>query len=278
MTADEAPRRLTLGWFSTGRGEGSRGLLAMAMDAIRDGELAADVLFVFCNRDPGEHAGSDEYMALAGGYGIPLVTLSSIRFRRELGAPSIGAVRQEYDREVMARLEGYEPDLCVMAGYGLILGPEMCRRYDVLNLHPALPGGPIGTWQQVIWRLIEDSAEEQGAMVHLATEELDQGPPITYVRFPIRGEAFDTLWEQVRGLPLDEIRARFGEDLPLFQAIRREGMRRERPLLLETLKSVAAGRLRIVGRRVLDREGLPVRALCLNDEVDRAVAESPHSP
>lgn len=269
---------LRLGWFSTGRGEGSRGLLGLALDAIRRGELEAEVLFVFCNRDPGEHAGSDEFMELARDHGIPLVTFSSTRFRRERGAPSVAAVREDFDREVMERLEGHDPDLCVLAGYGLILGAEMCRRYATLNLHPALPGGPIGTWQQVIWRLIQDDAREQGAMVHLATEELDQGPPITYVQFPIRGVVFDPLWEQVGGLPIDEVRARFGGDLPLFQAIRREGMRRERPLLLETLKAIATGRLRVEGGRVLDRSGDPARGLCVNDEVEHALARDDTPP
>ncbi len=277
-TTEAARTMLRLGWFSTGRGEGSRGLLRLAMDAIGSGELEAEVLFVFCNRDPGEHAGSDEFMDLACSHDIPVVAFSSTRFRRERGAPSLAAVREDFDREVMRRLEGYAPDLCVLAGYGLILGAELCRRYSTLNLHPALPGGPVGTWQQVIWKLIQDDAQEQGAMVHLTTEELDQGPPITYVQFPIRGAAFAPLWEQVRGLPIDDIKTRFGEDLPLFQAIRREGMRLERPLLLETLKAMAAGRLRVEGSRVLDEGGEPVRGLCLNDRVERALARDDGSP
>ncbi|MBI4233503.1 MAG: hypothetical protein HY686_03590 [Chloroflexi bacterium] len=263
---------LKLGWFATGRGEGSRGLLRMAMEAIERGELDGRILFVFCNRDPGEHEGSDQFIALARGYNLPLVTFSSLRFRRQRSARSIAEVRLEYDCEVMRRLEGFAPDLCVLAGYMLIVGREMCRRYAMLNLHPALPGGPVGTWQEVIWKLIESRAAETGAMVHLVTEEVDQGPPIAYFKFPIQGGEFAPLWAEVAGRSAEGLKASVGEALPLFQRIRQEGMRRERPLLLETLKAFAAGRVKAVGGQVVDVSGAPVAGVCLNAEVDAALA------
>ncbi|GAH59253.1 unnamed protein product, partial [marine sediment metagenome] len=43
------------------------------------------------------------------------------------------------------------------------------QRYNMVNLHPAAPGGPTGTWQEVIWQLIENKAEETGVMMHLVT-------------------------------------------------------------------------------------------------------------
>jgi phosphoribosylglycinamide formyltransferase-1 len=46
----------------------------------------------------------------------------------------------------------------------------------MINLHPAAPGGPTGTWQEVIWQLIEGRAVETGVMMHLVTPELDRGP------------------------------------------------------------------------------------------------------
>ena len=50
----------------------------------------------------------------------------------------------------------YRLGVLVMAGYMLIVSPAMCRRFAILNLHPALPGGPTGTWQEVIWRLLDE--------------------------------------------------------------------------------------------------------------------------
>ena len=263
---------LRLGWFSTGRGEGSRGLFTCVKDAIDRGDLGAEIAFVFCNREPGEHAGSDAFMGLVRSHGIPVVALSSQRFRRERGAASFGEVREAYDAETLALLEGFTADFNVTAGYGLIFGPEMVRSRPGLNLHPASPDGPVGTWQQVIWKLIESEAGESGAFVHLATDDLDRGPVVSYVTFPIRGKGLDELWAAVDGTPVEELQASHGEDLPLLQAIRRLGVVRERPLLLETLKALADGRLRIAGQQVVDGVGHPMAPLCLNGEVEAAIA------
>ncbi|MBI2871566.1 MAG: hypothetical protein HYY00_00035 [Chloroflexi bacterium] len=258
---------LQMGWFSTGRGEGSRGLLRLAQESILAGELDARIQFVFCNREPGEHEGSDRYFELVRGYGLPLVTVSSRQFRRAVGG-DFASHREEYDRRVMERIARFSPDVIVLAGYMLIVSGVLCRRYVMLNLHPALPGGPAGTWQEVIWQLIEQRASEQGAMVHLVTEAVDQGPPITCFSFPLRGEPFDGLWRAVEGVPVAELKRTQGEECPLFQAIRREGVRRETHLLLETLKALANRRVRVEGGRVLDERGREVRGRCLNDEIE----------
>ena len=263
---------LTLGWFSTGRGEGSMGLLRMTQGAIQREELDAQIQFVFSNRELGEAEGSDRFFQQVHDYGIPLVTLSSQRFRRERGGGPFSRHRREFDREVIRRLEGYKPDLCVLAGYMLIVDAALCRRYTLLNLHPALPGGPVGTWQEVIWKVIEEKAPEAGAYIHLATEDLDQGPVLTYCSFSLRGSVFDPLWSEVGGRSVEDLKAHQGEELPLFQRIRQEGMRRERPLLLETLKAFAKGDIRGEARRPLDGQGRPLAdALCLNEAIDRAL-------
>ena len=47
-------RRYQLGWFSTGRGEGSRNLLRAVWDSIAKGEIKAEISFVFSNREYGQ--------------------------------------------------------------------------------------------------------------------------------------------------------------------------------------------------------------------------------
>lgn len=270
---------LNIGWFSTGRGEGSRGLLRFIQERIQRGLLNARIQFVFSNRARGEAEGSDEFFRLVDSYDLPLVTCSSAEFRRSRRSSGLSwaRLRPEYDRLVMASLEGREPDVCVLAGYMLIVSGEMCRRYPLLNLHPALPDGPIGAWQEVIWQLIAQRAARTGAMIHLATEEVDRGPVVSYCSAPIDGPEFDQAWREVEGLDLKEAQATRGEELPLFRQIRQAEYRREPYLILETLRAVAEGRVQIRDGEVLDQGGNSVSittppGLCLDEELERAMA------
>ena len=52
---------IKIGWFSSGRGEGSRGLLRFIQNRIESGNLEAKIEFVFSNRSRGEFAGSDQF-------------------------------------------------------------------------------------------------------------------------------------------------------------------------------------------------------------------------
>ncbi len=268
---------LRLGWFSTGRGEGSRGLLRFIHDAIDRGRLDAKLEFVFSNREPGEAEGSDQFFELVRSYGLPLVTLSSNRYRRENGGGPISRHRLGFDREALRLLERYDPDVCALAGYMLICSGDMCRRYPLLNLHGALPDGPIGTWQSVIWQLIESRSTRTGAMIHLATEEVDRGPVLSHCVVPISGDEFEQDWQALQGRDVSDIRAAEGEHFRLFQRIREAGYRREPYLILETLRAVADGRLRVKPETALHSSGEPLElrypaGLPLTDQIETAVA------
>ena len=270
---------LRIGWFSSGRGEGSRKLLIAAAEAIRGGKLDCEIAFVFCNRERGEHEATDGFLDLAASYSIPCLTLSSRRFRRECGGElskpgqPLPVWRTDYDRQV-AKLIAQRPfDICLLAGYMLIFTPEMAGRYPFLNLHPAAPDGPTGTWQDVIWQLIDERAERSGVMIHLATEELDRGPPVTSCSYSLRGPAFDELWKEIGDSTSAELREREGETLPLFREIRRHGAARELPLVIATLRAVAEGQVVIEDQRVVDAQGGTLEgSLDLSAEVDTAAA------
>ncbi len=264
---------LRVGWFATGRGEGSRRLLTATVDAIRRGELDAEIAFVFCNRERGEYEATDGFLDLVSSFGIAGLTLSSRRFRRERdGARSrpgepLPPWRAEYDQRVAELIAQHQFDIGMLAGYMLIWTPEMARLHTFLNLHPAEPGGPAGTWQEVIHQLIERRAERSGVMIHLATEELDRGPPVAYGTFSLRGPGFDPLWRALGPAAVVE-----GEEHPLVQEIRRHGVARERPLVVATLRAIAQGRVRIIDRRPVDAAGRALSGgLDLTAEIDAAV-------
>ena len=267
------------GWFSTGRDKAARDLLTTVNNSIELGEFEANIAFVFSSREPDESKESDLFLKMVKEYNIPLICFSYQRFKTKKGIAGTSQEetllpwRLEYDREIMNRLPGFHPDLCVLAGYMLIVGKEMCQRYNMINLHPAAPGGPAGTWQEVIWQLIDDNAQETGVMMHLVTPELDKGPPVTYCTFPIIGKPFDKYWEEIKGLSAEEIRRRQGEDNPLFKLIRQHGLAREFPLLIATLKTFSQGKVRIsLEKQVIDAEGKPINGYNLTDEIDEKVA------
>lgn len=267
-----------LGWFSTGRDKAARDLLQVVNNSTKRGEIEAEIAFVFSNREPGESEESDLFFKLVEDYHIPLICFSYQKFKASKGAPITGQAgalplwRLDYDREVMNRLQDFHPDLCVLAGYMLIAGREMCRRYNMINLHPAAPAGPAGTWQEVIWQLIDNRAQETGVMMHLVTPELDKGPPVTYCTFSIRGESFDRYWDEIERHPLSEVKKREGENNPLFKLIRQHGLAREFPLIISTLKAFSQGRIKITaGKKIVDSKGKPIKGYNLTDEINELV-------
>jgi folate-dependent phosphoribosylglycinamide formyltransferase PurN len=153
----------------------------------------------------------------------------------------------------------------------LIVGSEMCQRYKMINLHPAAPGGPTGTWQEVIWKLMEDKAERTGAMMHLVTPELDKGPAVTFCTFSIRGKPFDQHWREVEGLSVEQVKREQGENNPLFRLIRKHGLAREFPLITATLRAFIEGRVRIEQDKVVDADGKPANGYDLTAEIDDIV-------
>jgi len=268
-----------VGWFSTGRGAGSKALLRAACDAIKAGELNAEIEFVFCSRERGETEPTDQYLDMVEGYGIPLVSFSYQKYRAARGMPNpdpsepLPPWRADYDKEVIKRLRDFHPDLVMLAGFMLITSPLMCSKYKIINLHPAAPGGPAGTWQQVIWKLIEAEARIQGVKMHVAIPELDMGPTATYCLFPIRGPAFDKYWEEIKGKRVEEIKAVQGVENMLFKTIRAHGAARELPLTVATLKVFSQGKIKIrEDRQVVDAQGNIVGGYDLTAEIDEKVA------
>ena len=263
-----------LGWFSSGRDRAARDLLVTTYNSIRQGEIDAELVFVFCNCEPGESGESDLFLKLVQDYNIPLVCFSYRGYRRARGErnprPSepMPQWRLDYDREAMQRLTGFYPNLCVLAGYMLITGREMCQKYNMINLHPAVPGGPTGTWPEVIWQLINSQAKETGVMMHLATPELDKGPTVAYCSFSITGEPFDRYWQEIKDSKADSTEKQIAKDT-LFKLIRKHGLAREFPLVIDTLKAFGEQKFIIVDHQVFDTEGKRIMGYNLTPEIDK---------
>jgi len=255
---------LNIGWFSTGRDEAARQLLQAVQDKIHRGDIDVKINFVFSNREPGDAKESDLFFELVWSYNIPLVCLSHKKFKTAEDEEALGIKKEwriEYDREVNKNIVPFAPDLCVLAGYMLIVSKELCQKYDMINLHPAAPGGPTGSWQEVIWTLIQNEADIAGAMIHLATPELDRGPVVSYCLFSIKGNPFAEYWRK-------------GDKNMLFRLIRQHELSREFPLIIFTLQALSRGEVGIKDRRVINAQGKPIGGYNLSHRIDEEVKKN----
>lgn len=221
-------------------------------DSINTGHINGKISFVFSNREAGQTKESDLFFELVRTYNIPLIYLSHKKFKT---AGKEQERRTEYDREVSNKIASFACDLCVLAGYMLIVSQVLCEQYDMINLHPAPPGGPVGSWQDVIWALIDTEADTAGAMMHLVTPELDKGPVVTYCLFSTKGEPFAEYWRK-------------DDRNTLFRLIRHHELAREFPLITLTLQSLGRGEVSIKNRRVIDAQGKSISGYNLTRRVD----------
>jgi phosphoribosylglycinamide formyltransferase-1 len=139
------------------------------IDQIANGTLNADITAVFSNK--------------AQAYGLQRATDAGIS--TEVVDHTQFDSRESFDTELMKRIDIYQPDLVILAGFMRILTPSFVQHFQgrLLNIHPSLlpkyPG--LNTHQ----RAIDAGDSQAGATVHFVTEELDGGPAIIQAAVPI---------------------------------------------------------------------------------------------
>nr|WP_221801897.1 phosphoribosylglycinamide formyltransferase [Oceanobacter mangrovi] len=141
-------------------GTGSN-MLAIA-DAIKAGQIDAMVAGVICNRPD---AAGIQY---AKDRDLPVEVIDHKNFTS----------REDFDFAMMKAIDGFAPDLVVLAGFMRILTPDFVRRYEgrMVNIHPSLLPKYHGLHTHQ--RAIDAGDSEHGVSVHYVTEELDGGPVI----------------------------------------------------------------------------------------------------
>ncbi len=242
-----------IGWFTTARGPGSYNLFKTMMDRIEDGSIVAEISFVFINRDVKGNKFRMKLIRMAEEAGIPVILLPSDSFETELKERDLTAWRDAYGKAMRESISQYPMDFGALAGYMLILDPETCRRYTIINLHPALPDTYKGTWEEIVSQVVENGDERYGSTVHLCTPELDRGDTICYDSFP-----------------LHNIRAKNPSTEDRIKQVRAEELKREAYLLIGAIKMIVDGELVIKDGKVFDRNGVPVgENYCMAERIDR---------
>jgi phosphoribosylglycinamide formyltransferase-1 len=127
-------------------------------------------------------------LEFAASHGIPTAVVSNKDY------PS----REAFDAALQEVIDGFSPDLVVLAGFMRILTPGFVAHYEnrMLNIHPSLlplfPG--LHTHEQAL----ASGAATHGATVHFVTAELDHGPVVDQVSVPVLpGDTADGLAARV---------------------------------------------------------------------------------
>lgn len=141
---------------------GSGSNLQAFIDATLKGVLDAEILAVISNK---EDAFGLERAKKAG---IKSLALCHNDF------PD----RESFDQALAERIDGFNPDLIILAGFMRILSEQFVNHFlgKMINIHPSLlpkyPG--LNTHQ----RAIDAGDDQHGASVHYVIPELDSGPVI----------------------------------------------------------------------------------------------------
>lgn len=91
--------------------------------------------------------------------------------------------REEFNRKFLEELDKMEPDLVVLAGFLVVIPPEMTEKYRnrIINIHPSLIPSFCGTGYyglKVHEAALLRGVKVVGATVHFVDEGTDTGPII----------------------------------------------------------------------------------------------------
>lgn len=162
----------------SGRGSNMEALIR-ARDA---GELPVNITAVISNRPDAKG------LATAEAAGIPTWVMNHKAF------PD----RESFDAALAECIDGFAPDLVVLAGFMRILTEGFVRHYEgrLLNIHPSLlPSFPgLHTHQAAL----DEGVRIHGCTVHFVTPALDHGPVVLQAAVPVLdGDDEDTLSARV---------------------------------------------------------------------------------
>lgn len=154
--------------------------LQAILDSLDDGTITNTEVAAVISNNPNAFA-----LERAREHGIDAVCISPKQFEN----------RDSFNRAFLDKVNHYQPDLIVLAGF-LVVIPEMmiqAYRNRIINIHPSLIPSFCGTGYyglKVHEGALERGVRVTGATVHFVDEGTDTGPII--LQQPVMVEAQDT--------------------------------------------------------------------------------------
>lgn len=154
--------------------------LQAILDSLDAGEITNTEVGAVISNNPNAYA-----LERAKKHGIDAVCISPKQFDN----------RDSFNRAFLDKVNGYQPDLIVLAGFLVVIPKMMIQAYQnrIINIHPSLIPSFCGTGYyglKVHEGALERGVKVTGATVHFVDEGTDTGPII--LQQPVMVEAKDT--------------------------------------------------------------------------------------
>ena len=142
--------------------------LQAIIDAIDNGTITNAKIEVVISNNPGAFARERAKKARIEGICV---------------SPKNYETRAEFNKDFLAKLNSYNVDLVVLAGFLVVIPPEMIAQYRnrIINIHPSLIPSFCGTGYyglKVHEGVLERGVKVTGATCHFVDEGTDTGPII----------------------------------------------------------------------------------------------------
>ena len=140
--------------------------LQAVLDALEDGTIKNARIRAVISNNAGAYA-----LQRANDHGIPGVCISPKQFKD----------RDSFNKAFLEKVNSYQPDLIVLAGFLVVLPKQMIEEYRnrIINVHPSLIPSFCGTGYyglKVHQGALERGVKVTGATVHFVDEGTDTGP------------------------------------------------------------------------------------------------------
>jgi phosphoribosylglycinamide formyltransferase-1 len=150
--------------------------LQAIMDAIGNGTVTNAKIEVVISNNAGAYA-----LERAKKHGIEAVCVSPKQYDS----------REAFNRAFLEKLDSYNVDLVVLAGFLVVIPPEMIAKYKnrIINIHPSLIPSFCGTGfygLHVHEGVLARGVKVTGATVHFVDEGTDTGPIILQKAVEVR--------------------------------------------------------------------------------------------
>lgn len=160
--ADQKPLRVVV--MVSGGGTNLQAII----DSVKDGTITNTKIVGVISNNKNAYA-----LKRAEENGIPSMCISPKEFE----------TRDIFNEKLLEAVDSYEPDLVVLAGFLVVIPPEMIKKYEnrMINIHPSLIPSFCGKGYyglKVHEAALARGVKVVGATVHFVDEGTDTGPII----------------------------------------------------------------------------------------------------